>query len=419
MKDKHVIVIGAGIIGLSSAYYLNKKGFKVTILDNTDGTDNCSFGNAGFFSPSHIIPLASPGIISQGLRWMMRSDSPFYIKPKLNSDLISWGLKFRKASNKAQVAKAAPILSELLMDSRKLIEQILEDESIDAGLNDKGLLMYCKSQQVLDEEIEMAEMAQRFGQDTEVLTAEEARALNPELEIDIVGAVLFKNDAFVTPHLLIGGLKKVLTAKGVDIQFGKQVDKFNTDHEGSLSSVTANGEEYKADEFVLATGSWSRDMMKQLDVKLPMQGGKGYSFVLPNPTVMPETCSILTEARVAVTPMKHGLRFAGTMEVNGLDLSINPKRVQGIVDSVSKYFPQFTKEDFKDIKPWAGLRPCSPDGMPYIGRPKKYSNLLVATGHAMLGISLGPVTGNIIAQLAVGEKPKTDLALMDVDRYNN
>jgi D-amino-acid dehydrogenase len=159
-------------------------------------------------------------------------------------------------------------------------------------------------------------------------------------------------------------------------------------------------------------------MMKQLDVKLPMQGGKGYSFVLSSPKVMPKTCSILTEARVAVTPMKHGLRFAGTMEVNGLDLSINPKRVQGIVDSVSQYFPQFTKEDFKDIEPWAGLRPCSPDGMPYIGRPKKYNNLLVATGHAMLGISLGPVTGNIIAQLAVGETPKTDLTLMDVDRYN-
>ena len=117
MKDKHVIVVGAGIIGLCSAYYLNKKGLKVTVLDNTDGTDNCSFGNAGFFVPSHIVPLASPGIVSQGLRWMMRSDSPFYIKPKLDRDLISWGTKFYKAANPKHVAEAAPILNELLMES--------------------------------------------------------------------------------------------------------------------------------------------------------------------------------------------------------------------------------------------------------------------------------------------------------------
>lgn len=418
MENKHVIIVGAGVIGLFSAYYLSKKGIRVTILDNTDGTDNCSYGNAGFFSPSHIVPLASPGIISQGLRWMMKSDSPFYIKPKLDRDLISWGLKFRKAANKRQVDKAVPVLHELLMNSRQLIAEILTDEGIDAGLNEKGLLMYCKTQHALDEEIEMAELASRLGQETEVLTAEQASALNPGLDLDIVGAVLFKNDAFVTPHLLIKGLKKALTSNGVSIEYGKHVEKFVTDNSGAINKIIVNGEERNADEYVLAVGSWTRDMMKQLNIRLPMQAGKGYSFVLPSPKVMPETCSILTEARVAVTPMKHGLRFAGTMEVNGLDLSINHKRVQGIVDSVSKYFPQFTKDDFKDIKPWAGLRPCSPDGMPYIGRTKKYNNLLVATGHAMLGVSLGPVTGKLISQMVVNEHIETNIALLDVDRYN-
>ena len=195
MEDKHVIIVGAGVIGLCTAYYLQKSGVRVTVLDNTDGTDNCSFGNAGFFSPSHIVPLASPGIISQGLRWMMRPDSPFYIKPKLNTDLISWGLKFRKAANKAQVAKAAPVLHELLMSSRQLITEILSDEGIDAGLNEKGLLMYCKTQHVMDEEIALADLTRKYGQEVEVLSAEEARAVNPELDLDVVGAVLFKNDA--------------------------------------------------------------------------------------------------------------------------------------------------------------------------------------------------------------------------------
>jgi D-amino-acid dehydrogenase len=418
MEDKHVIIVGAGVIGLCTAYYLQKSGVRVTVLDNTDGTDNCSFGNAGFFSPSHIVPLASPGIISQGLRWMMRPDSPFYIKPKLNRDLISWGLKFRKAANKAQVAKAAPVLHELLMSSRQLITEILSDEGIDAGLNEKGLLMYCKTQHVMDEEIVLADLTRKYGQEVEVLSAEEARAVNPELDLDVVGAVLFKNDAFVTPHLLIDGLKKVLTDKGVVIEYGKQVERIVAGDSGAIANLVVDGEVRQADEYVIAVGAWSRDLMKQLNIRLPMQAGKGYSFVLPSPKVMPNTCSILTEARVAVTPMKHGLRFAGTMEVNGMDLSINPKRVQGIVDSVSQYFPQFSKEDFKDIKPWAGLRPCSPDGMPYIGRTTKYKNLLVATGHAMLGVSLGPITGKLISQMVANEPIETDLKLMEVERYN-
>jgi len=418
MKDKHIIVVGAGIIGLCSAYFLNKKGFQVTILDNTDGTDNCSYGNAGFFSPSHLIPLASPGIISQGLRWMMRSDSPFYIKPKLDFDLISWGLKFKQAATKTKVAAAAPILNDLLLSSRDLIEKILEEESIDAGLNDKGLVIYCKTQRALDEEMEMAELAQKYGQQTKVLNLTQARAINPDMEINARGAVLFENDASITPHIFMAELKQVLLKNGVEINHNVKVDKLVSGKSGSIEKIIANGTEHVADEYLLATGSWTRDLLKQVDLKLPLQAGKGYSFVLPSPKANLNSCAILNEARVAVTPMKHGLRFAGTMEVNGMDLSINSKRVQGIINAIPEFFPQFSEEDFKDIEPWAGLRPCSPDGMPYVGRTKKYNNLLVATGHAMLGISLGPVTGKIIAQLASNEASDTDLGLLSVDRYN-
>lgn len=418
MKNKKVIVIGAGIIGLCSAYYLNKKGFKVTVFDNTDGTDNCSYGNAGFFSPSHIIPLASPGIISQGLRWMMRSDSPFYIKPKLNGDLISWGLKFWKASNTSKVNESTPVLHQLLMRSRKLIENIIDEEGMDVELNNKGLLMFCKSQKALDEEIEIAELANKYGQKAEVLSSSEAGLLNPGLELDVKGAVLFKEDASISPYILMEQLIKLLIKKGVTIQFDNHMDKIVAGTDNKIAKIIANGEEHMADEYVIATGSWSRGLMKQVGIKLPLQGGKGYSFMLPTPKVMPQIANILTEARVAVTPMKDGLRFAGTMEVNGLDLSINPKRVQGIVNSITEYFPQFENNDFKDIEPWAGLRPCSPDGLPYIGRTHSYNNLLVATGHAMLGVSLGPVTGKLISQLVANEQPEIDISLLSVERYN-
>lgn len=418
MENKHIMIVGAGVIGLCSAYYLNKKGFRVTILDNTDGSDNCSFGNAGFFSPSHLIPLASPGIISQGLRWMMRPDSPFYIKPKFDRDLISWGLKFHRAATKSRVDMAAPVLNELLINSRTLIAEILEEESIDAGLNDKGLMIYCKTQQALDEEVEVAKMAQKYGQQIEVLNVSQTKEINPGLEVDVKGAILFKDDASITPHIFMTMLKEKLIEKGVVISHNVQVDKLVTTKSGSIDKIVANGQEMIADEYVLAAGAWTKDILKQVNLKLPMQAGKGYSFVLPSPKVSLNTSAILNEARVAVTPMKHGLRFAGTMEVNGMDLSINHKRIQGIVDAIPEFFPQFTKGDFKDIEPWSGLRPCSPDGLPYVGRTKTCSNLLVATGHAMLGVSLGPITGRLIAQLIAKEEPQTDLRLLNVDRYN-
>lgn len=418
MEDKHVIIVGAGVIGLCSAYYLNKKGFRVTILDNTDGTDNCSYGNAGFFSPSHLIPLASPGIINQGLRWMMRSDSPFYIKPKLDRDFMSWGLKFHRAATKSKVDTAAPILNELLMNSRQLIEEMLAVESIDAGLSNKGLMIYCKTQHALDEEVKVGELAQKYGQDIEVLSSDQAKEINPGLELDVKGAVLFKNDASITPHIFMTKLKELLLENGVAINHNVQVNKLVIGKSGSVERIVANNEEHVADEYVIATGAWSRDLMKQVDIKLPMQAGKGYSFMLESPKVSLNTCAILNEARVAVTPMKHGLRFAGTMEINGMDLSINKKRVQGMINAISEFFPQLSKEDFENIEPWAGLRPCSPDGLPYMGRTKKYNNLLVASGHAMLGVSLAPVTGKLISQLVANEKTETDLTLLDVERYN-
>lgn len=418
MNEKHIIIIGGGIIGLTSAYYLNKKGFKVTILDNTEGSDNCSYGNAGFFSPSHFIPLASPGIISQGLKWMLRSDSPFYIKPRLDLDLINWGVKFYKSSTKSKAENAAPILYQLISSSRKLISELLSKENFNISLNEQGMVMYCKTQHALDEEIEVAEMARSFGQQVEVADRDKVKSINPDLDLEVVGGVYFKDDASITPHLFMQQLKTILTERGVNICFNVNIDRIETNHSGKIIKITAGREYFTADEYILAAGAWTGKLLKPLGINLSMQGGKGYSFILPNPKVMPRTCAILTEARVAVTPMQHGLRFAGTMEINGMDLNINKKRVEGIVNSIQNYFPQFGPEDFENIQPWVGLRPCSPDGMPYIGRSSKISNLLVASGHAMLGVSLAPITGVIMSQLISGETPDIDLGLLAVERFN-
>lgn len=412
-----IAIVGSGMIGLCSAYYLCKQGYEVTVIDEGDGSNNCSFGNAGFFSPSHMVPLASPGIISQGLKWMTNPESPFYIKPSLDVNLAKWGWHFYRAATKSRVDAAVPILNQMLMESRVLIEEILNETKIDAGFDNKGLLMYCKSQKVLDEEAEMAELGRACGQAVDVLSSAQAEKLNPGFEINTVGAVHFKDDAWFTPNTFMTGFQKYLETKGVKFQFNTKVTGVVKKH-GHIAALLTATDKIEADQFVIATGSWTAKFLQQIGVKILLQGGKGYSFEVPNPPIMPKTASILTEARVAVTPMQHGLRFAGTMEVNGLDLSIKPRRVLGIQKSIPEYFPQFDQSSFEGLKPWAGLRPCSPDGMPYIGKTKKYDNLIVATGHAMLGISLGPITGQLVCEIAQENTPHIYDTLLAVDRYS-
>ena len=416
MKNKKVIVIGAGIVGLSTAYYLHQKGVEVTVIDNTNGNDNCSFGNAGYVSPSHLIPLASPGIINQGMRWMLNPESPFYIKPRLNRDLIKWGLLFKKASTTKRVNAGAEVLYELTVKSQQLYEDILSAESIEAGYQKPGLLMVCKTKEALHHEEELVRMAQNFGLEAEVLSQAETEKMDPNVQYDTVGSVYFGCDGWMTPQLFMKDFKERLIQAGIDIQYNTELQTIQ--HNGQkIESIETKYSELQADDYVIAAGAWSPQIMKQLKVDIPLQAGKGYSLMLPRPTVMPKLPSILTEAKIATTPMVGGLRFAGTMEIAGTQLNINPRRVEGIIKGVKEFMPQFRDTDFSNIKPWAGLRPCTPDGLPYIGRSKRYNNLLVGTGHAMLGWTLGPITGQMLTHEILGEKPAVDSPLLAVERY--
>jgi D-amino-acid dehydrogenase len=185
----------------------------------------------------------------------------------------------------------------------------------------------------------------------------------------------------------------------------------------TLRRLETNHGRIEADEFVVCGGAWSAEILSGIQVHLPMQAGKGYSLTLAHPRQMPAICSILTEARVAVTPMGQSLRVGGTMEIAGLNHQVDPRRVRGIVRSVPRYFPELRESDFDSIVPWHGLRPCSPDGLPYLGRTRRWVNLSIATGHAMMGLSLAPITGALVAQWLSGEQPAIDLSLLSPDRF--
>lgn len=419
-QTRKVVIVGGGINGLCAAYYLQKRGHDVTVIDRGDpATKNCSFGNAGYVSPSHIVPLAAPGMVMMGLKWMLDPESPFYVKPRLAPDLISWGWQFYKAGTKEHVDKGAPVLCELNLASRTCYEELNDVLEDSFSFSQKGLLMMFTNEQALHHEIEMAERGNQLGLRTEVLDRAQTQERNPDIRLsdEVCGSVFFADDCHMSPFTLMANLQRYLEQKDVQFHWNTEVTgwKRNGRH---IHAVTTSDKEIEGDEFVLCGGSWASQTVRDLGLKMPIQAGKGYSLTLKKPRFQMEIPAILVERRVAVTPMGDQLRFAGTMEIAGLNTNVNPARIRGIKKSIPLYFPDFADEDFRGIQPWVGLRPCSPDGLPYIGRTSRFENLSIGAGHAMLGLSLGPITGLMLAQTILGEGTQVHSLMLSPDRYD-
>jgi D-amino-acid dehydrogenase len=410
-------IIGGGIIGLSSAYYLNKLGHQVTIIEQSDLTTGCSFGNAGMIVPSHIIPLAAPGMISKGIRWMFNSTSPFYVKPRLSGDLIKWGYHFYKSATKEHVAKSAPALRDLSLFSKAMYQQLAKDLPFDFGYHERGLLMLYKTKETEHEEAEMATLANQHGLEAHVLSAADVQKLEPNVKVDVRGGIYFPGDAHITPQLLVTQLIDYLKQQGVVFQTKTSVTDFKIE-DSAIKSIKSAAQDFEFDEVIIATGSWSGGVAAKLGLSIPMQAGKGYSFTLTQVEKNVRIPSIFLEARVAVTPMGDSLRFGGTMEITGVDHSISMNRVKGIVDSIPNYYPEMkvSLPEIKDV--WHGLRPCSPDGLPYIGKSSKIKNLTIATGHSMMGLSQGPGTGKLISEIINQENTSVNLSSFSPQRFD-
>ena len=418
--NRRVLIIGGGVIGLATAYYCTRRGWDVTLVERRSAQrDGCSFGNAGMIVPSHFIPLAAPGMVALGLKWMWNPESPFYIKPRLSLELLDWLYQFWRASTPEHVRRAAPLLRDLNFASRAAYAELAALPGHDFGLVQKGLLMLCQTQHGLDEEAKTAAQAVALGIPAEVLDARQTAALDPAVRMSVAGSVYFPKDCHLQPDRFVATLQNQLIAAGAELIWDREVTGWRHGTGSNLQAVRLDdGREVSADEFVICGGSWSPGMVRELRLHLPIQAGKGYSLTLPRPRQLPQICAIFTEARMAVTPMGGTLRFGGTMEISGLNEAIAPRRVRGIINAVSGYYPDFTPADFAGIAPWRGLRPCSPDGLPYLGRTSRYANLTLATGHAMMGMSLAPITGKLVAEIISGERPALDLSLLSPDRYS-
>jgi D-amino-acid dehydrogenase len=415
---KHVLICGAGAVGLCCALFLRERGYQVTVIErDSAGADGCSFGNAGMLVPSHFTPLAAPGTIGRGLRWLLDPGSPFYIRPRFDPALAAWIVQFMRSANRHHVMRAGAILRDMLIASRELYEQLADRCGNAFGLTKRGLLMLCRTRAGLEEETRAARRARELDLPVEIVSSTRAADIDPGITMDITGAVFYPLDAHLDPRLLMRKLTELVIASGVTIHWSTRLDAWRTGGGQITAAATSQGE-LSADEFVLAAGAWSADVVRALGCKLLLQGGKGYSFTLPNPPQMPRLCSMLSEAQVAVTPMGSSLRIGGTMELAGLDRSISERRIQAIAAAAAQYFPALRAQDIAQVRPWAGLRPCSPDGLPYVGRIAPYSNLCVAAGHAMLGVSLAPITGQLVSQVLAGERPRIALEPLSPQRYS-
>jgi len=418
---KHLVIVGGGVIGLAAAHYAVRSGHQVTVVErNAAGHDGCSLGNAGMVVPSHFVPLAVPGMAGVALKSMFTPLGPIHLRPRLRLKLLRWGLDFLRSANAERAQAARLPLRDLALLSRRCYQQLAGEQQDRFALRQHGLYVLCRDEATLHEEAELAHEAQALGLGAEVLDRAALQAREPGFEMRAAGAICHTMDAHLTPQALVEGLRTELAAAGVEFLWSHSARQWQTTR-GRITGLLVEGPQGQrllgADEYVLAAGSWTPETTRGLQLRLPIEAGKGYSLTLPTPPVLPQACFILAEARIAVTPMGNTLRIGGTMEFSGLDESVDTARVQALIGNVQQFLPQFPPEVFAGVQPWTGLRPIAPDGLPYIGRTRRWQNLVVASGHAMMGLSLAAGTGQLVGEILDGREPSIALAPFAPERF--
>ena len=409
------LIIGGGSIGLNCAYYLLKSGCTVTIVESKEIAKGSSSGNAGQIVPSHIIPLAAPGIIDTALKWMFDpKNSPFGMKVSLDPKYILWLLQFAASCSEANVQRAIPPLNALGQLSTKNFAQLIAQEKFECSYQEQGVLFLYKDAQAFESGQDEGHVMQKNGIPIEALDRIAVRKLEPIVHDDVIGGIHMAGDSNLNPALFLKLLGERVREMGAEIYENRPVTGFDV-ADGKVRAVKTGAGDFEADQVILAAGAWTPVVARDLRMNIPVQPARGYSLTMSAPKGMPRRALLLGERRVAVTPMGDLLRFTGRLELSDLDTTVNPKRIAGIERAVREYIHLDERLDIKET--WAGLRPTTPDGMPIIGRSPRYKNLIIATGHAMLGLALGPGTGQVVTELVNGKETAFDLNPLRVERF--
>jgi D-amino-acid dehydrogenase len=324
--------------------------------------------------------------------------------------------KFRSACNENNVRKALPILKDLSSASLVLFDDLAALEGIDFGFEKKGVVEIFNTNKGFEKGVKDARRLQEYGVEHIILENGEWMQYTQGMRTTSVGGIFFPGDAQLIPDQFVCRLARHLENKGIHLLTSVEVLGFETSGRKVTTVKTTRGD-ISVEEVVLAGGSWSSEMAHELNIEVLMAPAKGYSITYKRPPGIPSVPLAMAEAKVVLTPTSDWLRIAGTLELSGFDMSINKRRLHAILKAVSAYFPDFDTDTLELIEIWRGLRPCSPDGLPYIGRPRHYDNLIISTGHGMKGISLAPITGKIVAQLASDQRPDMDIEALSIERF--
>lgn len=407
-ERRNVVVVGGGVIGAACAYYISKTGWSVTVLDRGEFGRGCSHGNCGYVCPSHVLPLAVPGAVGPALRSMFQRDSAFRIKPRFDPALFSWLTKFALRCNSRDMMASARAIQALLNSSRQLYDELLRDEAIDCEWESRGLLFVFQSRSAMEHHAATAKLLdESFQLPSKRYDGDALTQLEPALKPGLAGGWLHETDAHLRPDRLMSGLRLVLERYGVKVIENCEMKGLIREQDRARAVVTSQGD-VPADAFVIATGAWTPLLASHLGCRVPIQPGKGYSITMSRPTRCPTFPMLLEEHRVGITPMQTGYRIGSTMEFAGYDATLD----RGRLDILRRGAEQYLHEPFGDTvhEEWFGWRPMTYDSKPIVGPSPTLANVWIAAGHSMLGLSMAPATGKLIAELVSNQPPHLDPA---------
>lgn len=400
--SKRVVVVGAGIVGLWTAYELRRRGMDVVVIDKAELGSGSSFGNAGWVIPARALPLPAPGLHWEGLKMMVQPDSPLYIKPTALPRLTGWFTQFLKYCNAEAYRHGCEATASLTSMAHAEYDRLAED-GLDFEMHHQGLLSVYLDENAWETGFKDHQTMAEFGLGEPVrLSAQEAREMEPELGPCIVGGVFIKEARHTDPGSVLRALASRLEADGVRLMFSTEVTGF--ERQGHrLTGVKTKTETVAGDDVVIATGAWAGQLAKALGYSLPMQAGKGYSlqFSAPNPKLRASV--FLGDAKIACTPLSRGTRYAGTIEFSGINLNMERARIEALHKKIPEYLPNYNGR--LDAVEWVGMRPVTPDGLPVIGPVPGFENAFIAAGHSTAGLPLAPGTAKMIADYVTGRPP--------------
>ncbi len=408
------LVIGGGIIGVCIAEALAREGIDVLVIDQGDLGRGCSEANAGWVTPCFAMPLPRPGLLPTALRWMLDPESPFHLQPRPTPARLRWLARFARSMGRRrfeQSTRALVELSRYSLDRYHELDRLLPGR---LGLERRGLLMLALTPQGLESATSDAATMAALGVSGDVLSDATARELEPALRGGLAGAVYYPDEAHLQPLATVHAIAEQARRGGVSFEGGTEAFDFDF-RGGRVQSVETTRGRISAGQLTLATGAWSMALARRLRLRVPVLGGKGYSMMVGAPRPAPRIPMMVLEKKVAITPYGDELRLAGTLELVDGDHSISPRRVASVRRAAGAVLP--LAESARVDHLWRGLRPCTPDGVPIIGRAPGHENLFIATGHQMLGVQTAPATGRMLADLALGRDPAFDPKPFRAERF--